>query len=101
MDQVVSNLPEGKEIHVILDNYSIHYSKIAQVALSHFAKRVRLHFLPPYCPEHNRIERVWQDLHANVTRNHRCKTIGELMRRVRSYLQRGSRSSKTLRTTAA
>jgi transposase len=34
-----------------LDNYSIHGSKIAQVAL-HFAKKVRLHFLPPYCPEH-------------------------------------------------
>ncbi|MDG1896609.1 MAG: hypothetical protein P8J37_17030, partial [Fuerstiella sp.] len=20
----------------------------------------------PYCPQHNRIERVWRDLHANV-----------------------------------
>ena len=92
---------EAPTIHVILDNYSIHSSKIVQVALSNFAKKVRLHFLPPYCPEHNRIERVWQDLHANVTRNHRCKTIDDLMRRVRSYLKRRSRSSKTLLTTAA
>ena len=29
-----------------------------------------LHFLPPYCPDHNRIERLWKDLHDNVTRNH-------------------------------
>jgi transposase len=35
--------------------------------------------LPPYCPDANRIERVWQDLHANVTRNHRCKTLAQLL----------------------
>ena len=37
-----------------------------------------MHFLPPYCPDANRIERVWQDLHANVTRNHRCKSLKAL-----------------------
>ncbi|MFP2924295.1 hypothetical protein ACLESO_03555 [Pyxidicoccus sp. 3LG] len=36
-----------------------------------------LHFLPPYCPEGNRIERLWLDLHANVTRNHRCRTLAQ------------------------
>ena len=45
-----------------------------------------LHFLPPYCPDHNRIERLWQDLHANVTRNHRCVSMDELLLRVRSFL---------------
>ena len=34
-----------------------------------------MHFLPPYSPQFNPIERVWLDLHANVTRNHRCTTI--------------------------
>ena len=45
-------------------------------------------FLPPYSPEHNRIERLWRDLHANVTRNHRCRTISDLMSRVRYWLRR-------------
>jgi transposase len=66
-------------IHVILDNYGIHSSKIAMIALSNFASRVRLHFLPPYSPDENAIERVWQDLHANVTRNHTCASMQELM----------------------
>jgi len=39
----------------------------------------RLEFLPPYCPQENRIERLWLDLHANVTRNHRRRTMPELM----------------------
>ena len=74
-----------RKIHVILDNFSIHSSKIATVALSHFASKVELHFLPPYCPDHNAIERVWQDLHANVTRNHRCASMKQLMGEVRHF----------------
>jgi transposase len=83
---------EARVIHVILDNYGIHSSNIIGIALSHFAKRVRLHFLPPYCPDHNRIERAWQDLHANVTRNHRCSGMTELMNNVRRYLRKHNRA---------
>lgn len=78
-------------IHVILDNYKIHKSQVVEAALSHFASRVRLHFLPPYCPDHNAIERDWQDLHANVTRNHRCRTMTQLMANVRYYLRKHNR----------
>jgi transposase len=81
----------ARVIHVILDNYKIHSSHVIGIALAHFARRVRLHFLPPYCPDHNRIERVWQDLHANVTRNHQCPGMTELMREVRYYLRKRNR----------
>jgi len=73
-------------IHLILDNASIHSSKKASKALEQLDGRIVLHFLPPYCPDANRIERVWLDLHANVTRNHRCRTLQKLMRRVHAYL---------------
>jgi transposase len=89
---------EAKVIHVILDNYGIHSSTIIAVALANFAARIRLHFLPPYSPDANAIERVWQDLHANVTRNHRCATMRELMREVRYYLRK--RNRRSLRTAA-
>jgi len=81
----------ARVIHVILDNYGIHSSGIIGIALSHFAKRMRLHFLPPYCPDHNRIERVWQDVHAQVTRNHCCADMTELMENVRYYLRKRNR----------
>ena len=81
----------ARVIHVILDNFKIHSSNVIGVALAHFARRVRLHFLPPYCPDYNRIERVWQDLHANVTRNHQCPEMAELMREVRYYLRKRNR----------
>ena len=77
---------EADTIHVILDNYVIHKSRVAQAWLAQFGDRLRLHFLPPYCPNENRIERIWLDLHANVTRNHRQRTIEAPLDRVHRYL---------------
>lgn len=77
---------DAERIHVILDNFIIHKSRVTRAWLAQFGERLRLHFLPPYCPNENRIERVWLDLHANVTRNHRHKSIGELMVHVHGYL---------------
>jgi len=84
---VKRDYPNAKCIHIILDNYSIHSSHRTRIALAALGDKVRLHFLPPYCPDHNHIERVWRDLHDNVTRNHRCRTMNELMKEVCAYLQ--------------
>jgi transposase len=86
--------PHAKAIHVILDNYKIHTSKITQAVLRSLDGRIRLHFLPTYCPEHNKIERLWLDLHANVTRNHACPDIQALMARVRRFLKRRTKDAK-------
>jgi transposase len=75
-----------RTIHVILDNYSIHKSRLVQSWLAAHGAKIRLEFLPPYCPQENRIERLWLDLHANVTRNHRCRTMAQLMAAVHEYL---------------
>lgn len=89
LDKLVQQHPEARLIHVVLDNYSIHHTKLIKSALATSeGSRLRLHFLPPYCPDDNKIERSWQDLHANVTRNHRCPDMSTLMREVRNYLRR-------------
>jgi len=83
---LIETYEDAEIIHVILDNYIIHKSRVAHAWLAEFGERVRLHFLPPYCPNENRIERIWLDLHANVTRNHRQGSIGALLDRVHGYL---------------
>lgn len=93
--------PDAKVIHVVLDNFSIHDSRITRSAVAELDGRVKLHFLPPYCPSENRIERVWLDVHANVTRNHRHQSMEELMRAVSRYLAtRNARARATLRKAA-
>ncbi|HJZ92950.1 MAG TPA: IS630 family transposase [Gemmataceae bacterium] len=96
LERLRAHNPRAAVIHVILDNYRIHASKITQTALAGFGGRVRLHFLPPYCPNDNRIERLWQDLHANVTRNHRCENMDHLIVEVRDYLWRRNRTGTTI-----
>ncbi len=76
----------ARTIHVILDNFVIHKSRVTRAWLAACGERLRLHFLPPYCPNENRIERLWLGLHANVTRNHREKSMRALMTRVHGYL---------------
>lgn len=83
--------PEAKTIHVILDNCKAHTSQKVRKALKEeFQGVFQLHFLPPYSPEHNPIERLWGELHANVTRNHRCKNIEELLDQVKRFLKHAS-----------
>ncbi len=87
--------PQAKKIHLILDNYSIHSATEVLSSLeTKVGRRFQLHFLPPYCPQHNAIERIWLDLHANVTRNHRCRSMAELLRNVRDYLNRRNRQTR-------
>ena len=88
-------------VHVVLDNYVIHDSKISRSAVAACGGRVVLHFLPPYCPQENKIERVWLDLHANVTRNHKHAGIEPLMADVVGYLSaKNAKTRATLRKAA-
>jgi transposase len=92
--KLVAHYPHAKLIHVILDNYCIHSTSLVAMTLSSPAgHKIRLHFLPPYCPDANRTERTWEDLHVNVTRNHRCATIERLMENVRKYLIQRNRAA--------
>jgi transposase len=94
--------PTAKVIHVVLDNFKIHASKQVQRWLAEHGVRLRLHFLPPYCPDENKIERTWQDLHANVTRNHCCGTIEDLMKQATAWAaQRNRGLNKSQRKKAA
>lgn len=63
---LASRYRRAHRIH--LDYCSIHSERKTRQVLAALAGRIVLHFLPLYCPDANRIERVWQDLPANVTR---------------------------------
>lgn len=87
VEAVVGRYRRRRRIHLILDNYSIHTSRMTRSALAAYGDRVVLHFLPPFSPDENKIEALWRELHANVTRNHRCRSLEELMGQVVAYLE--------------
>lgn len=97
LEKLRQHHPRVRRIHLVLDNYGIHSSRRVQEYLRQRGDLFQLHFLPPYSPDENRIERVWREVHANVTRNHRCQTIDDLMRRVVWHLRREARRLKQIR----
>ncbi len=56
-------------IHVFLDNARYHHAKLVQEWLARPECRIKLHFIPSYCPHLNPIERLWGLMHRNVTHN--------------------------------
>jgi len=64
-------------IHVFLDNARYHHAKLVREWLSRPGCRIKLHFLPPYCPHLNPIERLWGVMHRNVTHNKCYETCAD------------------------
>jgi hypothetical protein len=64
----------------VLGNFITDSSRQTRLELEESGQKFKLHFLPPHGPDHNRIERkVWREMHANMTINHRRRTPEELM----------------------
>jgi transposase len=81
-----------RRIHVICDNAIFHNPQRCRAVhryLAQWGHRIVLHFLPTYAPETNPIERVWWHLHEEITRNHRCRDIEELLDLVFDWLAAG------------
>lgn len=86
LDDLRRKLRRYRKIHVICDNASCHTSREVIEYLWDWEGRIEVHLLPSYSPDLNPIERVWWHLHENITRNHRCKDLGELLDQVFAWL---------------
>lgn len=68
---IMAMYPTKKLIHIFLDNAKYHHAVLVQEWLARPDCRIKLHFIPAYCPHLNPIERLWGLMHKNVTHN-RC-----------------------------
>ena len=87
LEELCRRLRRYQVIHVILDNAKIHDCAAVHRVLQAHPGRIVLHFLPKYAPECNPIERVWWHLREEITRCHRCRTIGALILLVFDWLE--------------
>ena len=67
--------PGKYKIHVIWDNAGYHRDQ----GVKDFAKNleIKLHYLPPYSPNLNPIERLWKIMHEHVTYNKYYETFSD------------------------
>lgn len=57
-DQIKTAYPGAPKIHIILDQSGYHRSQLVRDAA--LEKNIELHYLPPYSPNLNSIERLWK-----------------------------------------
>ena len=87
LDDLRRKLRRYRKVHVICDNAKFHTSQAVIEYLWEHEGRIEVHLLPNYSPDLNPIERVWWVLHEHVTRNHRCKSLEELLGMVFAWLE--------------
>ena len=66
-DQLKGAYPDAPKIHIILDQSGYHRSQL--VKDSALEKNIELHYLPPYSPNLNPIERLWKVMNEKVRNN--------------------------------
>jgi transposase len=66
---IETRYPAIRWIHVFLDNARYHHAKLVQAWLAQPGRRIKLHFVPAYCPHLNPIERLWGLMHRHTTHN--------------------------------
>ena len=66
-EQLKEAYPNAPKIHIILDQSGYHRSQLVKDAA--VEKNIELHYLPPYSPNLNPIERLWKVMNEEVRNN--------------------------------
>lgn len=66
-DQLKVSYPGAPSIHIILDQSGYHRSQLVRDEA--LKRNIVLHYLPPYSPNLNPIERLWKVMNENVRNN--------------------------------
>ena len=79
--------PGKRLIHVFLDNARYHHAKLVQQWLALPGCRIRLHFIPSYCPHLDPIERLWGLMHRHTTHNKCYAGFKDFSREILTFLR--------------
>ena len=96
LDHVEASVPEGLDIHIVMDNDSTHKTKEVR---DWFAKRPRwhVHFTPTSASWLNQVERVFADLTEKQIRRGIHRSTVELEQAIAAYIEAVNEDPKSFR----
>ena len=87
LEAIEAMYPLRAMIHVFLDNARYHHAVLVQEGLAQPGRRIKLHFIPAYCPHLNPIERLWGVLHKHLTHNKCYASYREFAEKALGFLR--------------
>jgi transposase len=79
--------PGKRLIHLFVDNARYQHAKSVQAWLARPGGRIKLHFIPAYCPHLDPIERLWGLMHKHVTHNRCHATFADFRAVILTFLR--------------
>jgi transposase len=74
-------------IHLFLDNATHRHAKLVQAWLARPGCRIKLHFIPTYCPHLDPIEQLWRLMHKHITHSKCHGTFRDLSDAILTFLR--------------
>jgi hypothetical protein len=87
LSAIEAQYPGIRIIHVFLDNARYHHARLVQAWLARPDRRIKLHFVPAYCPHLNPIERLWGLKHRYITHNKCYVTFNDFSTTMLTFLR--------------
>lgn len=69
LESIEARYQDKRCVHVFLDNAKCHHALMVRKWMRCPNRRIKLHFIPPYAPNLNPIERLWGVMHRAITHN--------------------------------
>lgn len=74
-----------RTVLLFVDNDRAHDAKAVRKLLGRHRERIQLEWLPPYSPELNPQEDIWQHMRRHVTHNHYFEELAPLLEAVEAF----------------
>ena len=85
LKDVEAAYPQARKVHMFCDNAKYYRNKDVQAFIKN--SKIEMHFLPPYSPNLNPIERLWKFMNEYVLYNRYYRNFDDFRKAVLAFLQ--------------
>jgi transposase len=98
LNEIVKKTPEGKDVHIVLDNLSAHKTQAVRDFLEDHPK-MQFHFTPTYSSWLNQVELWFAKIQRDVIARGVFTSVTDLSRKLMKYIRAYAKTARPLRWT--
>ena len=98
LNEIVKKTPEGKDIHIVLDNLSAHKTQAVRDFLEGHPK-IQFHFTPTYSSWLNQVELWFAKIQRDVIARGVFTSVTDLSRKLMKYIRAYAKTARPFRWT--